>query len=347
MKIFPRYLAYRIKKTLPSTLVFAIIALIIVFSALPQGIRYERLEDNSTSIEMLATILGGLCLLVPMLELSDFKNRRNLDTLFVFPISRFKMALAHYLNGLIQTVAVYSLCFFSAWIYLEIKTDYFALGYMGLYYIFSLLLGIAIYSIFCFLFAEGNNIADGVLFCLLWIFVIYFVGWEIRVEFLKPYIFETQYWESSADFSSDWLIIFSPLNNLTVIFQDIIEVNQHSAHYYNTGAYAARYLRGAYMFFVWGALGIASAVGYFLTFIKKGAEKIGEVSDSWFGYRVLIPAYGYSMLLMFDLDMIMTALVFALMVGGYLIYRRGFKLKAGDIIITGCGVLVLLLGLML
>lgn len=347
MKSFRRYLAYRIEKALPSTLVFSIIALIITFSVIPDGIRYERLENNSTGIEMLAIILGGLCLLVPMLELSDFKNRRNLDTLFVFPISRFKMALAHYINGLIQILAVYSLCFFSSWIYLEIKTDYFALGYMLFYYFLSILIGIAIYSIFCFLFSQGNNVADGVLFCILWIFVILLVGWEIRVDFLKPYIFDTKYWESSANFSSDWLIIYSPLNNLTVIFQDLIEVNQHSAHYYNTGAYAARYMSDAYMFFVWGALGIASAVGYFLTFIKKGAEKIGEISDSWFGYRVLIPAYGYSLLLMFDLDMIMTALVFALMVSGYLIYRRGFKLKASDIVITACGVMVLLLGAML
>ena len=347
MKIFSKYLGYRLEKSVPRTLIFAIIALAINFVTVSESIGRSSVAYNETGIYILAIILGGLCTLIPILELSDFKNRRNLDTLFVFPINRWKMALVHYVSGLVQTVSVYSLCFFSTWIYLEFQTDYFALGYMFFYYILSLLVGIGIYSIFCFLFSQGNTEADGILFCFLWIFALFIVGWEIRVEFLKSFIFDTEYWESSANFASDWGMIYSPLNNLTVIFQDLIEVNQHSQEYYSTGAYAARYMSDCYMFFVWGALGIAATVGYFITFIKKGAEKAGEISDSWFGYRVLIPAYGYSLLLMFDLDMIMTVLVFALMIGAYVVYRRGFKFKPSDIIVTGCGVLAVLLGGML
>lgn len=348
MKTFGRYLTYRLEKTLPGTLILAIVALAINFVTVSDGIGKNRIENDETSLYMLAIILGALCTIIPILELSDFKNRRNLDTLYVFPLNRGKMALAHYISGFIQILVVYSLCFFSSWIYLEINTDYFALGYMLFYYILSILVGIAIYSIFCFLFVQGNTVVDGILFCILWIFVLLVVGWEIRADFLRPYIVDTVYWESSADFATDWGMIYSPLNNLTVIFQDIIEINKQALKHYYRDAYAARYMRDIYMFFVWGAIGLAAAAGYFLTFIKKGAEKTGEVSDSWFGYRVLIPAYCYSFLMMYDMaDMIMTVLIFALMVGGYVIYRRGFKFKSSDIIVTGCGVLAVLLGGML
>ncbi len=348
MKIFGRYLGYRLEKSLPGTLIFAIATLAISFVTVSDGIGRPRLENNESSLYILAIILGGLCTLIPILELSDFKNRRNLDTLYVFPINRWKMALVHYVSGLIQVVAVYSLCFFSSWAYLELKTDYFALGYMFFYYILSLLVGIAIYSIFCFLFMQGNTVMDGILFCFLWIFVLYFVGWTIRADLLKQFLDDMGYWESSANFATDWGLIYSPLNNLTVIFQDLTETNKQALEHYYRDAYAARYMREAYMFFVWGALGLAAAAGYFITFIKKGAEKTGEISDSWFGYRILIPAYGYSLLLMFDMgDMIMTVLIFALMIGGYVTYRRGFKFKPSDIIVTGCGVLAVLLGVLL
>jgi hypothetical protein len=257
------------------------------------------------------------------------------------------MALVHYLNGFIQVFSVYSICFFSSWIYLELQTNYFALGYMLFYYIFSLLVGIAIYSIFCFLFMQGNTVADGVLFCFLWIFALMLVGFEIRAEFLRPLLNNTEYWESSANFATEWGFIYSPLNNLTVIFQNLIETNKQALEHYYKDAYAARYMREMYMFFVWVALGLAAAAGYFLTFIKKGAEKTGEISDSWFGYRVLIPMYCYSLLMMFDMEMIMTVLVFALMIGGYILYRRGFKFKLSDIIVTGCGILAIILGSLL
>ena len=148
MKTFGRYLTYRLEKTLPGTLILAIVALAINFVTVSDGIGKNRIENDETSLYMLAITLGALCTIIPILELSDFKNRRNLDTLYVFPLNRGKMALVHYISGFIQILVVYSLCFFSSWIYLEINTDYFALGYMLFYYILSILVGIAIYSIF-------------------------------------------------------------------------------------------------------------------------------------------------------------------------------------------------------
>lgn len=347
MKTFGRYLAYRLERAMSRTLVFTILSVAFTWVIVSASIGRLNAQANETGIYILAIILGIACTLIPILELADFKNRRNLDTLYFFPIKREKMALVHFLSGFIQVVIIYSVTFFSAWIHLELQTNYFALGYMFFYYIFSLLLGFVMYSIFAFLFVQGNTVADGILFCGLWVFIIMIVGWVIRAEILRNYIIDTQYWESSANMASDWGIIYSPINNLTVIFQNLIEVNKHSLEYYFRDAYAARYMSQIYMFFIWGAIGIAAAFGYFITFVKKGAEKAGEISDSWFGYRLLVPLYGYSLLIFIGDELILDIIIFALMVIGYVIYRRGFKFKTSDMIITGCGVLAFALGVML
>lgn len=350
MKIFAKYLGYRLEKSLSRTLIFTILALAFTWSTVSECIWYTNPQDiqyNETGIYVLAIILGALCTVIPILELAELKNRRNLDTIYFFPIKRWKMALAQYLSGWIQTLVVYSVSFFSAWAYLEANTDYFALGYMFFYYILSLLVGLMMYSIFSFIFIQGNTVADGILFCMLWIFLIMIVGNVIRIEILREYIRDTVYWESSAGFWSDWGIIYSPINNLTVIFQDLIEINKDTMDYYYRSEYVQRYLQDMYMFFVWGALGIAATAGYFLTFIKKGAEKAGEVSSSWLGYRILIPVYGYSCLMSSDTDIILIVLVLAMMVIGYTVYRRSFKLKTSDIVVTACGIIPLIIGSLL
>ena len=102
------------------------------------------------------------------------------------------------------------------------------------------------------------------------------------------------------------------------------------------------------MFLLWAVIGVASAVGYFVSFMQKGAEKAGEISDSWFGYKLLIPLCGYSlMLLLGEVDFIVMLIIFALMVVGYIVYRRSFRFKVSDYIFAGIGFLVAMLGAMM
>ncbi|MBQ8408563.1 MAG: hypothetical protein IJY39_06820 [Clostridia bacterium] len=345
MKTFGRYLVYRLRNTALRTLIFTLLSVLLVQVVTADGIRGFYPEYHNVSLYMHAIVLGVLCTLIPILETAEFKNRRNLDTLYFFPIKREKMALVHYVSGLIQILFVYSVTFFTAWIYLEMQTNYFALGYMLPYYLLSLLLGLVMYSIFMFLFGQANTVSDGVLFCGLWVFVLYIVIWTVRAEILRDLLIDTEYWVSSSNFAG-WGMIYTPINNLTVIFQDLIEINQRQLEYDYTHTTAMRYKRELAMFFVWGAIGIAAAIGYFVTFVKKGAEKAGEISNSWFGYKLLIPLYGYSLLLLYDSLDFMTVAICILMVIGYVVYRRGFKFKLSDIIVSGIGIGMILLGVL-
>lgn len=340
MKIFGRYLWYRLNNSALRTLVFAFLSVGITQLTVAECIGRMNVKNNETGIYILAIILGIFCTVIPILEMSGFKNRRNLDTLYFFPIKREKMALAHYVSGFIQVIFIYTVTFFSAYIHLALQTNYFELWYLAPYYFLSILIGFVMYSLFMFIFTQANTVADGVLFCGLWILLLFVLMTVVNNEMIIPLIDEKDYKALRlANHLPNWGIAYAPINNLTVIFQDLIEVNKNGENYF-----ADIYRGQIYMFFVWGAVGIAAAVGYFITFLKKGAEKAGEISDSWFGYRILIPVYGYCLLILIgDIELI-SILVFALMIIGYVIYRRGFRLKTSDLVISALGILVLFLG---
>ncbi len=349
MKVFGRYFLYRTKQTALRTTILSVLSAVICLLTVESCTKYDvsvydnYINYNDSGIYILATVLGVFCTLIPILELSGFKNRRNLDTLYFFPIKRSKMALVHYLSGALQIFIIYTVSFLASWIYLSVRTDYFALEYMPLYYLFSLILGGVLYSVFMFIFGEANSVADGVLFCGLWIFLLYLVMWVVRSEFLSQYIVNTKLWEDSSSIPA-WGIVYAPLNNLTVIFQDLIEVNKKLLQYDYTSVHAARYMSQMYMFFIWIGLGVAAAVGYFLRFAKKGAHMAGELSGSPFGYKMLIPVYGYLLILASrTADAMMIVVILALMLIGYIIYRRSFRIKKGDIIIIACSLLPALL----
>ncbi len=342
MKVFGRYLNYRLKQSLLRTIVFSVLAMLICSTTVAESTRESvEVEWRVSGIYILAVILGIMCTLIPILELSGFKNRRNLDTLYFFPIKRVKMALAHYLSGAIQIFTVYTVSFLTTWIYLLVKTDYFDLRWMPLYYLFSLILGFVMYSVFAFIFNEANTVADGVLFCGLWVLAVYIVLYAFMDYFLEPRIYlEDRVYYNIIDSIISWSVIYMPINNLTVIFQELIEINYIFIAEKSNGQL---YLSQMYMFFAWLAVGIAAAVGYFVRFTRKGAEMAGEISESPWGFKLLIPLFGYSLLFMSGLEDVYAIIIFALMLTGYFIYRRSFRIKVKDIIFTACGIIPMIL----
>ena len=350
MTAFTRYLRYRLEQSALRTLVFTALAVILSQSVISDAIRYldvEAVGYVDSGIYILAVVMGVVCTIIPILENMGFKNRRNLDTLYFFPIKREKMALTHFLGGFIQVAFIYTVTFAVASIYLIANTDFFNLYYLLPYYFLSLLLGFVIYSFFSFIFIQANTVADGSLMSLLWAFAPW-VALYALYALTRPLYFEegnvASYGLALAySCLTEWGIVYAPINNMTVIFQSLIEVNQSG---WNEFTYAGIYLSQFYCFIIWGVVGIACAIGYFVTFARKGANKAGEISDSFVGYRLLIPLYGYSLIYMIGSIEIVTVLVFVMMIIGYIVYRRTFRLKARDIIVTALGIIPLIIGML-
>ncbi|MBR3894652.1 MAG: hypothetical protein IKJ35_05835 [Clostridia bacterium] len=315
MKTFGRYLSYRLRQSWIRTLIFAVLSI-----SLSQSVIRNELESSfpESGLYILAIILGIFCTVIPMLELGEYKNRRNLDALYSFAISRKKLALLHYLSGWIQVTVIYTATYLFACLTLVTHDSPFQLIYLLPYYFLSLCVGLIMYSFFLFFFGEANSETDGVLFCVLgifWFSAIVGLGEELLFGAVR--------------FSRLWVWVYDPLDYLTSLFEYWI----HSPETISWGAETA--LEEWYMFIPWGAIGIACSVGYFFTFSRKPAEKNGDISNSWFGYRTMIPIYGF-FLASISLKWIFVTI---LMLAGYFIYRRSFKLKKSDLIVLGVAML--------
>lgn len=330
MKTFGRYLSYRLEKSILRTVVLSLLALMLSFSVVRDGLQ-ATVEYRETSLYILATLLGIICTVIPMLETECFKNRRNLDTLFFLPISRFKMALAHYLSGWIQIVFIYSLSYLWSSVYLMQNSTCFDLSHLLPYYFLSLLIGLVMYSFFMFLFGEANSTLDGIVFCVLGMFAFFVIFLGINAI--------SQFFADKDLLEISWGIVYTPINNLTVLFQKKIHINMDDYYYHYT---VPIILEQWYSFLLWGVAGILAAVGYFWSFAHKRAEQIGGISSSWFGYKVMIPLYGYFAFFLFGMESpLITVIIFAMILAGYFIYRRSFRLQKSDIYTIAFGLIPL------
>jgi hypothetical protein len=319
-----------------------VLSILITQTVLAECIKSVKVDNRTSGLYMFATMLGIFASIIPFFELAGFKNRRNLDTLYFFPIKRESMALAHYISGFVQVMLIYTVTYVVGFFFLAAKTDCFALLPMLPYYFLSLLLGLVIYSIFMFLFTQANTAADGVLICLLWIFLLYIVSCTLFDVVWNSN--EDMYWDSTwrALNKQCWGIIYAPINHLTVLFQDMIEINNPTRWEHSVDKIREQ----AYMFLVWGVIGIAAAVGYVVSFAKRKAEKAGEISNSWFGYKTLIPIYGYCLFFTMRSGSglnILSLVFWILMIAGYIIYRRGFRFRTSDIVLIAIGFVLLFL----
>ncbi len=365
--VFGRYLTYRLRTTTLQNSVFTVLCLVFACIMIPTEIKIDTEWDSSrTGLYVIAICLGVLCTCIPVLETIAFKNRRNLDTLFFFPLSRFKMALAHYLSGWIQVTFAYTVTYLFAVVQiLSAPSGTFrALWLLLPYYFLSLLVGIVIYSVFIFLFGEGNTTGDGGWISCLGVFAPYVVmsalakmvrdlgyitnagtasgwrnaGWEVVYEELNEI--------------GVWSLVYTPLNNLTVLVQNAMHIFNDTDGYSATAsarAQSAGIWSHAYLFAIWAVVGGLAIWGYFRAFALKRAETVGEISTSPFGLKVLVPLYGYAVLYLLagSTSIVWAFILFVMMYIGYVIYRRTFKITLSDLICMAIGIVPCLLGILM
>ncbi|MBQ8432320.1 MAG: hypothetical protein IJX28_05505 [Clostridia bacterium] len=340
---FGRYLKHRLESGFLRTLIIAILGLLLCMVCVTQELRSSEPQYNDVALYILATLMCIIATVIPMIELMDFKKRRNLDTLLSFSISRPQMALAHYLSGWIQVMLIYSVSYFWTFAHLTITTDYFDLSPMIPYYFISLGLGWILYSFFLFLFGEGNTTVDGVIFCILGMFVFWLLFFAVNEIHYTLHDSTLSYFDSEYILfrSEEWGIAYTPINNVTTWFQELIEINKPGS---NPNRIYERYLQGDLRYIVfWGIVGLLSSVGFVWSFSKRRAETVGDISNSWFGYRTLIPIYLYSMLFFIDVDAVIYLWIVAVV--GYFLYRRSFRLKKSDVLVLAFSLIPLLFNL--
>lgn len=357
MKIFGKYFAYHAKKSLGRFAVIAVMTLICMIPLLMEKVNtsyndpdwfyvYRRygamLADKFNSITV---ILCVLCTIIPILEFAGFHNRKNADTMLSMPISRAKLVLVHFLNGAWQIVTLLT---FYVSIYVGILindtkecleiTNY---GYtydikLFIPYYFTLILTcMLMYSFFTLVFNFANNVTDGVVFVLTYIFagMLFVDGLDMLLGkmFVGGYSENMLPYKLTIDVSSNFFdALMNDGKQLKYAFGDGWIINDMIIP------------------MIIAAVGTAVFVACLIWILaRKKAEKIEGISNFPLGYAFLIPLYGisFSVLLFGGVHIpeftISSALILIAMIVGYMIYRRSFKIKIRDIIMIVLTVVVM------
>jgi len=329
-----KYLLYCLKNSIIRNLTLTVISIVYLFTRLQNA----PLNQYNCTLQALTWILISLSFIMPILTFSRFNNKRNLDSIYSLPISRKQIITVHYISGIISMFAVYSACYLVYLGYLFVSKADYQIGFALIYFLLSFFYGVVIYSFYSFVFTQANTNFDGIVFSITWTFVFII---SCIATFL--FIYDLTGFEDFSDSFVMSLFIQNPLLDLGEYFTILIEAKKYVGCTFPVLNKISTFnIFVAYP--VWTLIGSLGLFGMLKLFSKKAADKAGEISESIFGYKLLIPLVGFSFIYMsyiFD-NIIPTAVVFVITTVWYFIYRRGFRLKKSDIIILIFGVLAVL-----
>lgn len=296
-------------------------------------------------IDLQQRILIICSFIIPVIEFSFFKKRRNLDCAYALPISRREMGAVHYLTGLICLIVPFTCSYLCNFLLMLRYPEGFAYAPLLGFYFLNLLLSITVYSLFVFVFNQANSTGDGIWFIILWSFLLALI--LAAVDSFSTMVYDTFIWEKEnsdaiyeaySKWSDKWLIDpgfglpWGLQYEMSWVYEAAIEKANDS---WESRRIAELWKDSHFvvMFAVWILGGIGSAVSFVLSFGKRRAEKTQEVSDSWFGFKVLIPVYGFLINIASSGVLLLGVTIMTFV--GYLIYRKGFHLKVWDWIMMG------------
>ena len=286
--------------------------------------------NYNTYLGLQIFVLCVCAYILPVLEFSLFKKRKNLDCAYALPISRRAMGLVHYFTGLIILVVPFTCSYLLNFLLmLRYPEGFYYPPVLGLYFL-SLLMGTILYTFFTFLFNQANSTGDGIWFMVLWSFLFGLVATALDVVHFEWFNLEKNdyFYYNSLIVDPSLGIAWIPLTEMQWRYSEVVEKVEGAA-------LATLWTDPVFIkwFVLWIVVGIGSALGFAFTFGKRRAEKTQEVSESWFGFKLLIPLYAIAAMITSGDLFVLVVLIVAFV--GYVIYRKGFHLKKWDWIILG------------
>lgn len=291
-----KYFLYELKKSAFAIACLSLIATVIYLSPLVMSDRTMLYRGASeTFVWVISTVGGFLAAGVPFWVFDYKMKRRSVDLYFSLPLSHTKILTVKYLIGLIAVFAPYTVAY---WLGASVAMaraweEMYAVYYIPQYFA-SLLPLYFIFAVSSFIFTRANQRRDGVIFVLFWIFALLLVC-EVLAKLTNRSEL-TGYDEGGYAIYIVHRVIyakyfapFAPLDFITSHFQMHLAqyMNIHNNYVYDV-AERVNIIVG---FTLTTLLAAGATAGLFLAERKVKAENAGQISDSWFGYRVMIPLY--------------------------------------------------------
>ena len=258
---------------------------------------------RSTQIGIVFIALGALCFLSPALVYSFKMSKRGVDGYYALPLKKQKLYLVKTLVGLLLVLIPYTVAYWGGFLTLLCRGDNpYLMGWYVPAYFGGVLFGICLYGFNAFLYTRGNTALDGFVFMIAYIPFFTAVCAYVNAVFFPYYL-------NGVDFLSfGGLFAFgNAMNDLMMGYGGV---------------------RLSPLTFV--VMPVLGAVGYALLFAllpyEKG-ENAEQVSDSPFGYKILIPTYT-TLLLALNWNAIGVMSIVCVAVGAIVAtaaFRRKFK----------------------
>ena len=315
-----KYFTYELKRNLLPLAVFTAIAcLICAISGATSRIASSwdgTVRAVNSVINTPTVILCILCTLVPIMQFSYRMEGRSSDLWLSLPVKREKQVLVRLLAGLLLAFIPYTAAYWVQFFILLCRENAFDLVHYLSFYAASLPLGALLFGVNSFVYSRANTVWDGLAFLLGWSFLL-------AMPFLYLYTYLYPFWKYV---SADAFITYAPLGYAAQWFDGLICGD------------AEVFTEAAYLFPVAAATGLASYAGLFLYTGRDKAENAGQISDSPWGYKTLLPLYVFFFAACNSPDngslfWVLSALILVLGFALYVLYRRSFRLQKQDILL--------------
>lgn len=325
-----KYFKYELRKNAYTigciTLVIALIYLTPLLTASKDYLIY------SVSLGEMSFIGGVLAVCLPIWLFVYRTKRRSVDMFYSLPLSHTKIFITRYLLGLVMLYVPYTVAYWLGALVVigKINSQINAVWYIPQYFA-SLIPIYCLYAISAFAFTRANRAKDGAMFIIFWIFA------AAMAVFVILYLFA----DFTSFYYSNYFLPFSPLDTATSYFQ--LKLTDGKALLDGLIDAEPSYAAMAVGFSVTALTAIGSTVGIALTEKYAKAENAGQLSESWFGYRVMIPYYTVCILSLMPLgEPLFYIFIVLVIVGAYLTtaaYRRTLKIGKKQTIILAASIL--------
>lgn len=300
--------------TIIPTLIFVLVIALSRQSYLHPG-GYINHNDFSVSVVFIMIVLH----VIVVFRFASLRNPKEVDLYYALPISRKRLYLTHLLFGFVQLLFVWTIMFLLGLAtFVIMSKGFYNEGFLLLLYFVIIFYLAIIYSIISFVFLKANTIFDGITFIIL--FHILFLFMSLFLE-SGGYItrFAVNPFYSTQKFTAFFLSLTTPAPSGYIYDQFIKSI---PLIIYNT------------LFFM--GFSIFSFFYDYKNIEKEKTEKIGQISDNKFGYRLYIPTIiVFAIASIFFVGTVVTYLLIAIFMSagfiGIFIFRRTAKIKLFDL----------------
>lgn len=283
------------------------------------------------------TIIAGiLCTVTPIFDFRFKMRKVNIDQMYSLPIKREKLYLSHFIVGFISILIPVTVLLFEHLFNILLSNHMYNLIYFIPFYFSLVAVMLLLYSIFAFLFTRANTMIDGIVTVVAGIFIVLMIAGVIETV--------------TGGFEINRFLIWYPLSYVNDFFTHLSIYEEYTYLGVPLEEYSML-VEEIVSLIIFIIEGVVAFVLFVILNKKEKAENCMQISNSWFSYKIMIPAY-FSLFIMFCvIDGYETIAILFLIIAayvGYVIYKRSFRLKKWDyIIIASCFVGAIVLGLVL